>query len=119
SRTSETSWRVRSGRCQRIHLCLTDAQRSPGIVLAAAPGSVSVLAPRPRRSAMDATPSQRTGVHDEISPLRRVIVHAPGPELERLTPDTREQLLFDEVLWRDRAQAQHVEFTTLLAAEGV
>lgn len=68
---------------------------------------------------MDATPSQRTGVHDEISPLRRVIVHAPGPELERLTPDTREQLLFDEVLWRDRAQAQHVEFTTLLAAEGV
>lgn len=68
---------------------------------------------------MAASSPQRTGVHDEISPLRRVIVHAPGPELERLTPDTREQLLFDEVLWRDRAQAQHHEFTALLRREGV
>ena len=68
---------------------------------------------------MAASSPQRTGVHDEISPLRRVIVHAPGPELERLTPDTREQLLFDEVLWRDRAQAQHREFTALLRREGV
>ena len=68
---------------------------------------------------MAATAPQRTGVHDEISPLRRVVVHSPGPELERLTPDTREQLLFDEVLWRDRAQAQHGEFTALLRREGV
>ena len=68
---------------------------------------------------MAATAPQRTGVHDEISPLRRVVVHSPGPELERLTPDTREQLLFDEVLWRDRAQLQHGEFTALLRREGV
>lgn len=60
-----------------------------------------------------------TGVHDEISPLRRVIVHRPGPELERLTPDSREELLFDEVLWRGRAEAQHREFTSLLEADGV
>ena len=38
------------------------------------------------------------GVHDEISPLRAVLVHRPGRELERLTPDTRAELLFDEVL---------------------
>lgn len=68
---------------------------------------------------MAATAPQRTGVHGEISPLRRVVVHSPGPELERLTPDTREQLLFDEVLWRDRAQLQHGEFTALLRREGV
>ncbi|GAA4524588.1 arginine deiminase [Brachybacterium paraconglomeratum] len=59
------------------------------------------------------------GVHDEISPLRRVIVHAPGSELERLTPDSREGLLFDEVLWLDRARAQHRQFTDLLRGEGV
>src|SRR5699024_760055 len=65
------------------------------------------------------TAAHRIGVHDEISPLRRVIVHGPGPELERLTPDSREELLFDEVLWRDRAEAQHREFTALLRGEGV
>ena len=68
---------------------------------------------------MAQAPVHRQGVHDEISPLRRVIVHAPGPELERLTPDTREELLFDEVLWRDRAEAQHREFSALLRREGV
>lgn len=59
------------------------------------------------------------GVHDEISPLRSVLVHRPGPELERLTPDTREELLFDEVLWRDRAEAQHRDFSDLLSGQGV
>ena len=68
---------------------------------------------------MAATPTHRTGVHDEISPLRRVLVHGPGPELERLTPETREELLFDEVLWLDRARAQHRQFTSLLRGEGV
>ncbi|MFC7373724.1 MULTISPECIES: arginine deiminase [unclassified Brachybacterium] len=61
----------------------------------------------------------QAGVHDEISPLRRVILHEPGAELERLTPDTRERFLFDEVLWRDRARSQHREFSALLRREGV
>ena len=63
--------------------------------------------------------AQPIGVHDEISALRRVIVHEPGAELERLTPDSREGLLFDEVLWLDRARAQHRQFTDLLRGEGV
>lgn len=62
--------------------------------------------------------SIRHGVHDEISPLRTVLVHRPGPEIERLTPDNRERLLFDEVLWLERAQAQHDAFTALLRSEG-
>ncbi|GAA1488351.1 arginine deiminase [Brachybacterium sacelli] len=68
---------------------------------------------------MSAAPTAPSGVHDEISDLRRVIVHRPGPELERLTPDSREEFLFDEVLWRGRAEAQHQEFSDLLRAEGV
>ncbi|MCT1386279.1 arginine deiminase [Brachybacterium sp. p3-SID1565] len=59
-----------------------------------------------------------SGVRDEISPLRRVIVHRPGLEMERLTPDTRERFLFDEVLWLDRARSQHEEFSALLRREG-
>lgn len=68
---------------------------------------------------MSAAPTAPSGVHDEISELRRVIVHRPGTELERLTPDSREEFLFDEVLWRGRAEAQHQEFSALLRAEGV
>ncbi|MCL6421880.1 arginine deiminase [Brachybacterium sp. JHP9] len=58
------------------------------------------------------------GVHDEVSPLRRVIVHRPGPELARLTPDTHDDFLFDEVLWLDRAREEHDAFSALLRAEG-
>lgn len=58
------------------------------------------------------------GIWDETSPLRQVIVHRPGPELERLIPESRERFLFDEVLWRDRAAAQHDAFTTLLRDQG-
>ena len=59
-----------------------------------------------------------SGVFDEISPLRAVMVHRPGIEMERLTPQTREQFLFDEVLWLERARAQHDAFTDLLRTEG-
>ncbi|MFC0674136.1 arginine deiminase [Brachybacterium hainanense] len=59
------------------------------------------------------------GIPDEVSPLRRVILHRPGPELERLTPQTRDRFLFDELLWLERARAEHDAFAALLRAEGV
>lgn len=58
------------------------------------------------------------GIRDEISPLRRVIVHRPGREMERLTPESRDRFLFDEILWVERAQAEHDAFSALLRAEG-
>ena len=69
---------------------------------------------------MAAAPPSRPalGVGDETSPLRTVIVHTPGPEIDRLTPDTRERFLFDEVLWGERARAQHEDFIALLESEG-
>lgn len=62
--------------------------------------------------------SRGRGVPDEISPLRRVIVHRPGPEMQRLTPDTREHFLFDEILWLERAREEHDAFSDLLRREG-
>src|SRR5699024_12685327 len=59
------------------------------------------------------------GIWDETSPLRQVIVHRPGPELERLAPEARERVLFDEVRWRDRAATQHELFTPLPRGRGV
>lgn len=73
-------------------------------------GDPGMMGPPPRAAG--------SGVRDEISPLRRVIVHRPGLEMERLTPDTRERFLFDEVLWLDRARSQHEEFSALLRREG-
>lgn len=58
------------------------------------------------------------GIDDEISPLRTVMVHRPGREMERLTPETRDRFLFDEILWVERAQAEHDAFCEVLRTQG-
>ncbi|KAF1075935.1 arginine deiminase [Methanogenium sp. MK-MG] len=60
-----------------------------------------------------------SGVYSETGRLRTVLVHCPGDELRRLTPSNRQSLLFDDVLWVDRAAAEHDEFTRLMKEEGV
>ena len=59
------------------------------------------------------------GVHSEAGALRRVMVHAPGREMERLTPDNREALLFDDVLWVKQARVDHMTFVDTLRERGV
>src|SRR5215472_4863524 len=58
-------------------------------------------------------------VDSEVGRLRQVILHRPGLELKRLTPDNAADLLFDDVLWVTRAQAEHDAFAGVLAARGV
>ena len=36
-------------------------------------------------------------VKSEIKPLKRVLLHRPGNELLNLTPNTLEELLFDDI----------------------
>lgn len=59
------------------------------------------------------------GIHSEIGRLREVVVHRPGRELDRLTPGNVAGLLFDDVLWADRARREHDEFAKVLASHGV
>ena len=59
------------------------------------------------------------GVHSEVGTLRRVLLHRPGAELNRLTPRNKDALLFDEVLWARRARQEHDAFADLLADRGV
>jgi arginine deiminase len=61
----------------------------------------------------------RLGVDSEVGVLRRVILHRPGRELERLTPTNKDELLFDDVLWVKRAREEHDAFTYTLRARGV
>ena len=59
------------------------------------------------------------GVHSEAGVLRQAIVHRPGLELTRLTPDNVESMLFDDVLWVDRAGEEHDAFVGALRDHGV
>ncbi len=66
-----------------------------------------------------ASTTSELGIASEIGPLRQVLVHRPGQELARLTPDNKEALLFDEVPWLEGAQEEHDRFVDLLRGQGV
>ena len=55
------------------------------------------------------------GLHSEVGRLRKVMVHRPDLSLRRLTPSNHDDLLFDDVLWVERAQLEHDRFVPLLA----
>ena len=55
----------------------------------------------------------------EVGRLRQVILHRPGLELKRLTPDNAADLLFDDMLWVSRAQDEHDAFAEVLRSRGV
>jgi len=57
------------------------------------------------------------GVHSEVGKLRKVIVHRPGLEMERLTPSNAEELLFDDVIWVRKARQGHDGFVDLMREE--
>jgi arginine deiminase len=61
----------------------------------------------------------RCYVGSEVGRLRRVMLHRPGLELQRLTPSTARELLFDGVLWVGRAREEHDSFAAALASRGV
>jgi arginine deiminase len=56
----------------------------------------------------------KLGVHSEVGKLRKVMVHRPDLSLTRLTPSNHDELLFDDVLWVERAQWEHDQFVRVL-----
>jgi arginine deiminase len=59
------------------------------------------------------------GVHSEVGRLRKVMVHRPELSLQRLTPSNHDDLLFDDVLWVERAQYEHDQFVAKMRERGV
>ena len=59
------------------------------------------------------------GVHSEVGKLRKVMVHRPDLSLMRLTPTNHDDLLFDDVLWVERAQYEHDRFVEKMRDRGV
>src|SRR5688500_344281 len=54
-------------------------------------------------------------VTSEIGTLRRVVVHTPGKEVQRMTPALRHDLLFDDILYHELARHEHEAFRRLLS----
>ncbi len=58
-------------------------------------------------------------VTSEVGRLRRVLVHQPGPEVDAMVPSMMEELLFDDILFGDRAREEHGLFRRALQVLGV
>ena len=58
-------------------------------------------------------------VDSETGRLRQVVLHRPGLELSRLTPGNVDELLFDDILWAERAREEHDAFAQVLRDHGV
>jgi arginine deiminase len=63
--------------------------------------------------------SEFYGVDSEIGQLRTVLVHRPGAELRRVTPQHTCGMLLPALPWAERAQAEHDAFTAALRSRGV
>ncbi|PND54549.1 arginine deiminase [Mycobacterium sp. ENV421] len=61
----------------------------------------------------------KLSVDSETGQLRRAIIHRPGLELSRLTPDNIEALLFDDIVWASKAKEEHDAFAQALRDNGV
>lgn len=58
-------------------------------------------------------------IKSEIGKLKTVILHRPGKELEGLTPEYLERLLFDDIPYLEKAQEEHDKFADVLRENGV
>lgn len=58
-------------------------------------------------------------VKSEIGPLKKVLLHRPGAELLNLTPNTLEELLFDDIPYLKIAVEEHDRFAKVLTENGV
>ena len=60
------------------------------------------------------------GIHvtSEINTLKKVLLHRPGRELLNLTPNTLEELLFDDIPYLKVAEEEHDAFSQTLRDNG-
>ena len=57
-------------------------------------------------------------IRSEIGPLKKVLLHRPGRELENLMPEYIERLLFDDIPYLKIAREEHDAFCDLLRKHG-
>src|ERR687885_1578933 len=80
--------------------------------------AVDVVVRRPTPRCQDRAMSSFS-VDSEIGRLRKVLLHCPDLELTRLTPANMHDMLFDEIMWAERARLEHQAFAGTLRGRGV
>src|SRR5215831_14265864 len=58
-------------------------------------------------------------VGSEVGRLRTVLVHEPGPEVDVMVPSMMEELLFDDILYGERAREEHGRIRRVFQVLGV
>ena len=62
--------------------------------------------------------SGKIWVTSETGPLKRVMMHRPGRELDRVHIKNKEEFLFDDIIWLDHAVREHDAFASVLTGKG-
>lgn len=58
-------------------------------------------------------------VYSEIGKLKKVLLHKPGKEIENLTPDLMDRLLFDDIPYLEVARQEHDAFANIFRNNGI
>jgi arginine deiminase len=68
---------------------------------------------------METATTPAIGANSEVGQLRTVMVHRPDLAHERLSPHNCHELLFDDVIWVQRAQEEFDAFVEVMRRRGV
>jgi len=60
----------------------------------------------------------KLSINSEIGKLKKILLHRPGFELDRITPDDLKEVLFDDIPWMSRMRKEHDGFANLLRKTG-
>lgn len=63
--------------------------------------------------------NQALNVYSEIGNLKKVLLHRPGKEIENLTPELMDRLLFDDIPYLEIARQEHDAFADIFRSNGV
>lgn len=60
----------------------------------------------------------KLSINSEIGKLKKILLHRPGFELDRITPDDLKEVLFDDIPWMSRMRKEHDGFAHILKETG-
>ncbi len=53
-------------------------------------------------------------ITSEVGKLKGVITHTPGPEVSLVSPETKDYLLFDDIIFEEDARNEHLEMLSII-----
>ena len=60
----------------------------------------------------------RLNISNDVSPLKKVLMHTPGREIESIIPEFMDELLFEDIPYLEGLREEHRFFCRLLESAG-